>query len=298
MEIKNVQIYPAKKRLVPNVKLVKVISNLSARKYNRAINGVQRSITEKRNHKKYGEVLTTYKISNAEGYDNTDPLTEFDRAVLSVCVSEFADGNNYTTLAIILRGLTGKTRQTSNGAVNASQREAILTSVRKLMCTVIEIDDTKTNEQLGYEATTAESKCSTILPAFYVERTVNGQDATVIYFDRVSPLMEIAEKRNQILRFDPVLLDVPKMQNTQMNITVKNYAMCRVMEIKQHHMTPTITFDDLFQKCRITDANRKIKHDARETAVAFFQHLVNENFITSFELVKKRNKFYSVTFTY
>lgn len=77
----NVQLYPTKKRLVPNFKLCKIIAHLSKEQYEHmVVDGKQRKILEKHNHRRYGEVVTVYKISNADGYDNTDPLNEFDYA--------------------------------------------------------------------------------------------------------------------------------------------------------------------------------------------------------------------------
>lgn len=257
----NVQIYPSKTRIVPNFKLAKIMCNLSEEKFD-------------------GMVV--------DGYDNTDPLNEFDRAVLSVCISEWVAGNRYTTPSVIYRALTGKVGD-SDANPSLNQRDEILNSIMKLMNTLIWIDDTETNEALGYETTDASKKCSAILPAYFVEKTVNGQDATVIFFDRVSPIMTIAEQRSQILRFDASLLDVPNQNNTPRVITIKNCIMNRVMEIKLHKMTPTITFDDLFRKCRITDASRKTKMDARETAKIFFEHLKSKGVINSFEIVKNGN---------
>ena len=294
----NVQITPSQVRIVPNFKLAKVMCNLPTEQYNRAVNGVERGIIEKRNHKKHGEIITSYRITNADGYDGIDPLNEFDRAVLSVCSSEFEYGNSDTTPAIIFRNLTGRVGKGSNAKPHLNQRDDILTSVMKLMNTLIWIDDSDTNEKLGYEPTSASETCSAILPAYFVKKTVNGQDATVIYFDRESPIMEIAKSRNQIIRYDTALLDVPNVQNTYMNITIKNYLACRVKEIMLHHMTPTITFDDLFAKVRITDASRKTQMDAREVAKAFFEHLKSISVLKSLDISKKGNKFYGVTFSY
>lgn len=67
----NVQFYPAKQRIVPNFKLAKIMSNLSQEKYDyMVVEDKNRSIIEKKNHKKFGEVTTTYKISNSDDYDN------------------------------------------------------------------------------------------------------------------------------------------------------------------------------------------------------------------------------------
>ena len=287
--MENIQIYPAKVRVVPNVKLVKSITKFDAEDYQELLGGEEAEVVEKRNHKKFGMIATTYKIANAEGFTDENPLTEFDAAVLSACISEQKAGNDDTTPAVILRALTGKVGEGGDHKMRTNQRRAILDSVEKLMCTKITADLSAVNKALGYETTDASKKCSAILPAYFVEKTVNGQDATVIYFDRVSPIMTIAEQRSQILRFDASLLDVPNQNNTPRVITIKNCIMNRVMEIKLHKMTPTITFDDLFRKCRITDASRKTKMDARETAKIFFEHLKSKGVINSFEIVKNGN---------
>ena len=64
-----------KVRIVPNVKLIKNISKLSAEGHQDMLDD---GIIEKRNHKKFGDVITCYKIVNADGYDDESPLTEFD----------------------------------------------------------------------------------------------------------------------------------------------------------------------------------------------------------------------------
>ena len=74
--------------------------------------------------------------------------------------------------------------------------------------------------------------------------------------------------------------------------------MARVQEIKLHHLTPVITFDDVFKKCRIEDAERDKKADARKNIIKFFEHLKNKGEIKNFEVIKKRNFFYSIKFTY
>ena len=173
------------------------MNNLSQEKYDHmVVEDKNRRIIEKKNHKKFGDVATTYKISNADDYDNTDPLNEFDRAVLSVCISNLDAGNQHITPAIILRGLTGKNTKIGNGNVHKDQHAAIMNSIQKLMGTIIWIDETETNEQLQYDSKNSK-KCSAILPAYFVEKTINGQDATIIYFDRESPLMEIGRARKQ-----------------------------------------------------------------------------------------------------
>ena len=297
----NVQIYPTKKRLVPNFKLCKVISHLSKEQYERmVVDGKPRKVLEKHNHRRYGEVITVYRISNADGFDNTDPLNEFDYAVLSVCISYLADGTLHITPAMIYRGLTGKESKGGKGKMTIEQRDAILNSIKKLMSTIIEIDESETNPALNYGKDRAPITCSAILPARFVKKTVNGQDASVIYFDRESPLMIIARDRKQLLIYDVSLLDVPSVQNSWMNIMLKNYGLRRIAESKAHpkQMASTLTFHDTFEKCLIENTHAEIKRRAREVMVKLFEHLQAKGYIKSFELTKKANAFYSIHFTF
>ena len=297
MKKENVQVYPTKTRLVPSFKLCKVIVNLSKEQYGRmVVDGKSRKILEKKKHKKFGDVVTVYKISLADDCDNTDPLTEYDYAVLSVCISNFAEGNLHITPAIIYRGLTGKG---NTARMKPDQREAILNSLRKLMSTIIEIDETETNAAFHYGENRNPILCSSILPAYFKENTINGQDATVIYFDRESPLLTIALDRKQLVSYDVSLLDVPGQQNTVMNIMLKNYSIRRVAEIKAHgkQLTATITFVDVFEKCRIKNASNDTKMNARNVLIKFFEHLQTKGYIKSFEITKKGNAFHAIKFS-
>ena len=82
-------------------------------------------------------------------------------------------------------------------------------------------------------------------------------------------------------------------------ITVKNYVMRRIQEIKLHkQLKPILTFSDIFQKCRIEHASKKAKMDVRNATIKFSEHLKAKGEIKSFEFTKKRNAFYSVRFSY
>lgn len=283
--MKNVQIYPAKVLLVPNFKLAKNIRNHDDNEYQKLLNGTKGGVIEKKNHGKARlDVVTTYKISTADDYDDSDPLSEFDRAVLSVCAANFELGNKDVSIGIIYRGLTGKTG--SNAIPYPNQYAAIKSSIQKLMSTIIEINDIDTIKALGYGNRTQGIVGSAILPAHYVETsTLNGQDILTVHFDRESPLMIIAKERKQILTFDSELFNVPHQQNTVMNITLKFYVMCRVQEIKLHRrsLRPILTINDIFTKCRINNVANKIKSDARDTVKVFLEHLKTQGVFKDYE---------------
>ena len=104
----NIQIYPSKKRIVPNDRLSKVLFNLTEADYQYLIDNQDTiGFVEMNNHKKFGEIVSPLKIDiDGESFSISEPLNQFDSAVLSVCISEWLANNKITTPAIIFRGLT------------------------------------------------------------------------------------------------------------------------------------------------------------------------------------------------
>lgn len=295
------QVYPSKKRVVPNDKATKLLFGCTPDLYQRLIeNGKNYGVVEKKGKvgKKNSKVKSSFTIQNLDGFTSMLPLTEFDRAVLSVCISEWLSGNYMTTPAIIFRALIGKVGD-QNVRPRPEQRAAILQSIDKMMFTAYDPNVVQAFEQLKY-ANGDEIKItkSAILPCYRVEAKINGKLVEAIVMDRESPVYTIAALKKQFLTFDAELLDVPNQNNTPLVITLKNYVICRIAEIKAHKMTPTLTFDNIFTKCRITEKSRKAKLDARNSIIKFFEHLQNKGFIKTFSLTKKKNAFYSIEFTY
>ena len=173
-------------------------------------------------------------------------------------------------------------------------------SVIKLMQTIIDVDLSDTNKALGYNDGKKQRLRSTILPCKFVTTTINGQPVDdVIYFLDESPVMTIAEQRNQILRYDTDLLDVPGLHNTPRVIVLKNYVCRRIAEIKLHKMTPTLTFDDIFNRARISpSASYDTKRTARDTVEKFFEHLKSKGVVKNFEFVKRGVSIYAVKFIF
>ena len=298
--IKNVQIYPAKKRIEINDKMSKTLFKLPDDTYQKIIDEHKsQGVVEVKNHKKFGKVKSSFTLQHSDGYSDKIPLDEFHRAVLSVCISNWLEGNYYITPAIIYRGLTGKVNKKSNSQPSSEQLAAIIQSIDKLMFTQFDPKVTEAFEQLKY-ANGDEAKItkSALLPCYRADVTINGQKSEVICFDRQSPLLNIAELKKQLVTYDAELLDIPKQNNTVLNITLKNYTMRRVQEIKLHKLQPILTFTDIFKKCRIENADNKTKMRVREYIEKFFAHLQSKNVIKNFEITKKHNTFYSVKFTY
>lgn len=301
--LQNVHFKPTRIRVELNDKVTKRYFNFDPETYDFLINRNGKfNIVEKKNHKKHGKVKTPTSICNAEGYSNVKPLTEFDRAVLCAIIAEQLAGNKYTTVNIIFRALVGKVAE-SGVSPSVNQRDAIRNSVEKLMFTHFSADVAKSFEILKYDnGDEIKIKKSAILPACLIDAKINGQVIEdVIFFDRESPFWTIANAKHQIIRYDASLLDVPNMNNTPLIISIKNYIIRRICEIKLHkQLAPTLTFDDIFKKCRIDTASPKVKFDARNIITRFFLHLKSKNFIDDFSVVKAKHgkKFHSISFTF
>lgn len=306
-----VQIVPSTECVEMNDKLVKVLFNYDDDTFKRLMNGAKRGVIEKRARiskkgKKKEKIISKYTVKNAEGYDDETPLDEFDRAVLGIFFSEAAIGNRYITVNIIFRALIGQVGN-QNVRPSKNQRDAIVKSVLKLMSKIANfssMSQTLTTE-LNYtdkDGNELKFGCSTLLPADIIDAKINGQVMEgVIYLKGDSPLFAFAEAKSQIIRYPHELLDVPNLNNTPRIIALKKYVMRRICEIKLHkQMIPTITFDDVFAKCRMENSTRDTKRDARNAIVKLFEHLKENNFISDFELVRnpQTQKFVSVKFSY
>ena len=310
----NVQIYPNKNFCYPNDIFSKRLFELSDDDYHKALK--ERTIltvTDKRNHRRFGNVTTRFRIriNETAEFTITDAFDQFDFAVLCACISEWIKGNRFTTPAIIYRAITGKVGR-GDAEPGKTQLADILHSLNKLMITQIAVNMSDACEYLKYNNGTDYKVISAVLPCKRITEitingnpvigtTINGKQTTVISFNRESPLWEIAcrIKNQQVLSCDTSLLDVPNITNSRMNIAVKFYVVRRVLEIIAHprQMTPSITFADVFQKCRLTKANKMTKLRVRKLITAIFEHLTSLNIIKAYHTNKNSIEYYSISFT-
>lgn len=293
-DIRCVQIYPATTRVDLNDKMTRTLFSLTDSEYKYIRTG-KNPFTIVEGNVKGETVESTFRIRS----DSNEPPTALDYDVFCACNSEFQAGNLYTTPSILYRALTGKIGD-SDANPSKDQIAAIKQSITKLRRLDFMPDISNAFAKLKYEDVTLRIKESSVLPCVILDAAVNGQlveDA--IYFDRESPLWIIADAKSQVIRYDARLLNVPKMQNTPMNITLTNYVMHRVHEIKLHkQLAPTLTFADIFEKAQITDASRDAKYNARAVVKTFFDHLQEKEVINSFEFVKKGVAVHAVKFTF
>ena len=302
----NIQIHPTRKMVIPNDIETKKFFFLDDRIHHELImDNKRKNVVEMKKHPKYGKIKTPVEISVAPRVAEEDPsvtevLTRFDNDVANVCISEWEAGNRYVTYSTIYRTLTGRVGE-SDANPSKVQLAAIKHSLKKLMNVQIKIYFHDAAVYLGYNDGKKINITGKIIPARFVDCTINGQKTTVIELTAESPLLTLARlKNNQIISYDVELLNIPKQKNTPLNIALKHYAIRRVMETKAHpkQMTPSITFEDILAKCRISDADNKKKHRVRESLKAVFEHLLACGEIDSFQVNKKKGVFYSISFTF
>ncbi|MBQ7198576.1 MAG: hypothetical protein IJS29_04870 [Selenomonadaceae bacterium] len=307
LDILKVQIVPSTECVEMNDKFIKILFNYSEKDFEALIGGKADKIIEKKagthKGKKKEAIKSPYKLKNATGYEDTTPLDEFDRAVLGVIASEYLAGNRYTTVNIIFRALIGKVGEVGIYP-NKNQKESIIQAVIKLMACIGDFSGfSESFSKMHYtdkKGNELKFRSASLLSAVIVDAKINGQVMDgVIYFKNDLQLFIIADAKSQIIRYNHELLNVPNQNNTPRIIAIKKYVIRRICEIKLHkQLVPTITFNDVFKKARMENSTRDTKRDARNNIIKLFEHLKEQNFITDFEIVQRKNSFSGVKFSY
>lgn len=303
LDILKVQLTPSTMCVEPNDAFIKSVFKASKSTYAQLLGGKYYAVKEKRKTKKKDAVFSKLQLHNVDGYDNDSPLDEFDRAVLGVLISEYDIGNRYTTVNIIYRALIGKVG-VQNAVMRKNQKTAIVNSIIKLMGTVVDFsgvnDSLKEMNYADKDGNELTLRASNLLLADIIDAKINGQVMEgVIFFKANSPLFDIADAKSQIIRYPHTLLHVPHQNNTPLVITLKKYVTRRICEIKLHkNLTPTITFDDVFKKCKLKSADKNKQLDARNTIIKFFEHLKAQKFITDFQVKKHGNSIHRIEFSF
>ena len=289
----NVKVQQSLQRIVrPNDKLSHHAMTLSAEEFSSAVeDGAEcRAVDAVTKGKKY---YTRYWLEHVGEDCNLERLTEFDKDVLTACISFFAGGFDTVSVAMILRLITGS----ENRHASPEQRAAILASVDKMMCTQIRVDMSATCKKYRDRVSKAEI-VSPILPCKRASIRINGQQADVIRFLDESPLITVARAKRQVLTFDVEALKVPGLNNTPRVVTIKFYVVERVHEIIAHKMTPTITYDDVFNHCGLSDASKRQRQEARKVIRAVIEHMKRTNTISEWHECKKGDKYHGIKFVY
>lgn len=251
---------------------------------------------------KHGRIESSYWLSplKDKNVNLSQPLDEFDRAIVDSYISAQVIGNPCITATGIWRGITGK----SDAEPTPALKREILRRVDRLACIRLTVDLSDACDKKIYPA---EMTCkSMLLPCDIIETKLNGQIVDgIIYFNGTPPLLRLAQARSkkkqvaQILTYDVDLLNVPNQRHTPTTIKITNYIVRRVEESKQHsNMARTILLSTLIRQCGLEDADRFKKRNMRKIIEAVMKSLIDKGEIESFELVKDHGQFTKITFNF
>ena len=289
------------KRTDPNDKICKRLFNMNDDQFNADALFISEKIfkTKQSNAVAPKEILTPISLEYSEYTQKimaTKPrFNAFDREVCFACISEQTAGNQFTTANTIYRNMTG-----SKGHPSDKMIDLIKSSLSKLFFSEVTIDLTEISKKYGYCKREGDKYIihGSIIPGTYVDGIINGQKHIIIKFYEPSPLFLAAEVKNkQILTYNKELLDVP-IRNSPEVISVKSYILRRILEIIAHKMTPTITFQDVFDKNLFQDADKDQKLRLRNSIYKMFDFWKKLHLISEYKVNKEGHIPVSISFSY
>lgn len=278
-------------------KLSQTIVKFSQKEYSEIIGDeTPCTITEKKfaNGK---TVKTKYWLKHEADFNDMTPLRWFDLGVVAVCSVYYQRGNLFT-VDMILRALTG-----GNKHFTDEQRRSVRDSIIRLMKTVINVDMTETCRLMKRYQTNTPKRTAAVLPCELLEDVIiNGQKTTAIRMYAQSPLMEIAERKKQLLTIGYTLLAVPNLNNSPRVLTIKLFIITFALIITRNlrnefNFTNSITLQKIYEIADVTEDSRAVKFNVREVALKIVEWLKKQKVIKNFELVyKNRKQLYAIKF--
>ena len=266
------------------------------------------------------------KLRIREGKSKTEPYTDitfenfhgslnkFDEFIFCLAISEQRAGNNVFTIRRLWQKAGG------SHSLTADMKESISNSLKKLRCTLVNINMTSVNQKYHYTDKQEVTFSNYLLPCKTVKVKINGQlvDEAFQFLD-TSPLFQVAELKGQFTEQPFELLDVPKLKNTEVTMKLKFYLFERITAILGSHkkhkshivgkkksggfifkkpkiLRKIITFDDIFHQCELADAPKNRKSEYREVIKKILEHFKAEKFISEWHFEKKNGAFYSIHF--
>ena len=295
---------PASIMKICNDALTKALFSISARDYETITQNWNKSIKINEGttrDKKKTKVKSICTLSFVPPKDISDeelaaikkPLDQFDRAVMASIISELKAGNGAMSIGAIYRDISGKSTDDSRNKLTDKQTAEILVAIHKLRAVRITTDTKSESEQLGYEEGGVKFDNKPLINVKIVEEKFRGQQTKIVKMLDIPPLLDVAEYKNQVLEVGRKIFDIGRTINNRDIVSVKFYTICRAVEIlgAKGKLTSTITLEDIWDKCNLTDASRDKKRNMRNAISA-----VMENLIAAKEISSYKWEIYAVSF--
>lgn len=230
----------AESHRVANDKVTAKFFNPTTKQWERGLMNIWENPNDKKRKK---EIITPITFKSIEEGKIVPRCNSFDRAVFTACYSLQAAGNLTTTTDIIFAHMTGK-----DGRARPSDemRRKIKDSIIKMSGCWVKIDTEEVNSAYGYKAENTIEE-GQLLYARFKQTVVNGKitNDAVIFVD-TSPLVKVAETRNQILSYPMELLDVP-VSASEESIIVREELLRRIYIMLKHGTEKSIRFKSLLE---------------------------------------------------
>ena len=216
-------------------------------------------------------VRTKYWLSHIEGFHDMTPIRQFDLLIVAVYSAAIEQCWDIITINQFCDALTGNTNHNTHNP--PALKKIVTDSIKRLIGTVITVDMSDTCKKMKYK-TDKPRRTASILPCELQENVkVNGQKTTVIKIYAESPLIEIAELKNQIIRIGTELLNIPFNRSPRAT-KIEGYLVSWIETLIHHkNMQPNITMKKIYEYAEIADSDRHAKFNIRKIIEATLNHL-------------------------
>lgn len=257
------------------------------------------------------DILTPFSLKLLKDNNGNDiPLDPIDKLIISAAISEQLAGNDVITFSRLFHDIGGGDKLKFAPIVQAT----LIDRISKLRRTEISVDLTALlanfknyAETLGVNPNSNGKIILTgaILPTESITAVINGRiiEGTIHFLS--SPIIFIiASMKNQIVRFNPNLLDAP-IKTTEQTLKLKFYLLERILKIKGSNdpkrnkrvrkLNNSILFETIYRQCGLADATKRQKQEARKNITQILDHFVSQHFIKNYEIIKQDASFYSIS---
>ncbi len=224
-------------------------------------------------------------------------LTSYDREVHDAIVTLYVgEGNEYITPQMIYRTMTGN----KNTKLNPKQKNAIINSIEKMMCSHIKLIASKEEcEAYGFDEFSYEGA---LLFAEKLTATLNNNISEAYHLLKEPVFYSYAHGKKQVKQSDIKLLDSPVSKNEE-TIVLQGYLYRRILAMKSSKkMKPIIAYDTVYKHLDIQAASeaslRNKKAKIRKTIKKILDYWKEQDFITSYEENSCKNEIVSITIYY
>ena len=282
-EKSQIQVSLPDRRIEPNDKVTKCLFQMD----DEVVIARRMNVVEIRNKGSPGKITTLVTfISKLEKFD------PHDREVAFACFSLYANKILLVTDEQIYRMMVGN----SKARLRQAEAKRIEQSLIRLMGTIVKINLSGI-QKMKYKINQSEL-VGAILPAqFLTNVKINNSSRIVVNFLSESPVVSLAKiKSNQLITYETALADVG-VRNSPDLIAVKNYVIRRIEECKLHRqLTPTITFDDVFEKNELCTKSKTEKKRYRDFLLRCFAEWQSLNLISTYEMKTKGTVYHGISF--